>query len=194
MENKNILLIAAAVAAYFVLGGKDLLGGGASGGGGSKGTVETGFLIPQATQPINPPVYQQPEYQPTEKMWADVDNAMLSKKQANFQTQANALGAQGGGLSGLLAAARAGNTSISDVQRAVPASRPSDSYTKTTTGPSYQDAMKTGLAAMNEAYYTAPVTKKEASSSSSSSSSSKSQNYSSQGGGSYSNSGFGGWG
>lgn len=183
MENKNILLIAAAVAAYFVLGGKDLLSGGASGGGGSKGTVETGFLVPQAPQapqaPIPPAYTPTQEYQPTDKMWNDVlrvrDTPFGAAKKETYipqyisSTNPNTYSSYSSEEANYL----------TKVVGLTPADPSRGAY----------DVLPAGFQHAEPA----PVTKKE-SSSSSSSSSSKSQNYSSQGGGSYSNSGFGGWG
>jgi len=190
MENKNILLIAAAVAAYFVLGGKDLLSGGVSGGGGSKESKSTAItgIVPEqpgyftpSPQPINPPAYTptQETYQPTDKMWNDVLRVRdtpfgTSKKEAYIPQYINST-----------------NPNMYSSYSSEEANYLTKTVGLTPADPSRgaYDVLPAGFQHADPA----PVTKKE-SSSSSSSSSSKSQNYSSQGGGTYSNSGFGGWG
>lgn len=173
MKGKDILVIGAlAGAAYLLLGGSGAEGG-VSGGGGKKATVETGFLVPQAPQPINPPVYtppqyQQPVYQQPEFPRPPIDIGG-TKLYPMSSGRRDALWSRDDSVSSIL------NTSKKQDAIVYTSPQQNDSrmvdYYVEIGGP-------TGI--------NPTTTKKESSSSS--------QNYSSQGGGTYSNSGFGGWG
>lgn len=176
MKGKDIIVIGAlAAGAYLLLSGSGGAGGGISGGGGKKATVLTGSLFdstPTSEQaPFTPPVYEQPEYpRPPINLGGTLLSPISSQRRDSLWS------------------------SSSSVNTILNYSKKQDAIVYTS--PQQNDSRMVdyyveigGPTGINPT-----TTKKEASSSGSSSSSSKSQNYSSQGGGSYSNSGFGGWG
>lgn len=212
MKGKDIIVIGAlAAGAYLLLGGNGI-GGGIEGGGGKKATVLTGSLFDSAPTSAEQAAVSQPAIvQPSPARFSLFDQIGESLGLTNFKLNPDNTYSGTRDVSSKKYYVEGDlRTDLFGQMKLNPST--GQLYTTNTGGTGnhvlYTEkskAINTMIPLGNTGRFIDPyaalsssnpvvATKKESSSSSSSSSSSKSQNYSSQGGGSYSNSGFGGWG